>query len=73
MTVTEIDLVGYRPLVHGAARPPAPGFALAGRADANGLLVFRFRSAAPLGVTERELLARRITRVRSEVLALSAR
>jgi mannosyltransferase len=72
LTLTEIDLVGYSPLVRGASRPPVPGFRLVGRVNASGLLVFRFRSATPVGATERQLLARRITRVRSEVLALAA-
>ncbi len=66
--VSEVDLVGYAPLVAGARRPPAPGFALTDRRSVRGLVVLRFEAAQPVLITERALVARRITRVRSEVL-----
>ena len=72
LAVAEIDLVGYRPLRAGAGRPPVAGFALAGRAEVHGLLLYRFTSPRPVAVSERALLAGRITAVRSEVLAAVA-
>ncbi|HEX2015878.1 MAG TPA: glycosyltransferase family 39 protein [Solirubrobacteraceae bacterium] len=66
--VSEVDAVGYRPLVRGAARPPGPAFHLTDRHDVNGLVVLRFRAQRPLMLDQATLLARRITAVRSQVL-----
>ena len=66
--VSEIDLVGYRPLRPGVRRPPAPGFALAERRSIHGLLVYRFVSPQPVALPETVLRAHTITRTRSETL-----
>lgn len=66
--VSEIDLVGYRPLRPGANRPPAPGFRPAGHASVHGLLVYRFVAAHAAALPERLLRAHTITATRSETL-----
>jgi hypothetical protein len=66
--VSEIDLVGYRPLRPGAARPPTPAFRLVGRRSIHGLLVYRFTAAVPQLLSERLLRAHAITAGRNETL-----
>jgi hypothetical protein len=66
--VSEIDETGYRPLRPGAGRPPAPGFRLVQRRDIHGLILYRFRSPAPLAVSEAALRAHVITDAHPEVL-----
>ena len=64
--MSEIDEVGYAPLVPSAGQPPAPGFRLLERIDVNGLIAYRFvsprlrtvseASAAPAGDHARRAL-----------------
>jgi mannosyltransferase len=68
VTVSEIDETGYAPLRTSAGRPPAPGFHLLGRADVDGLIVYRFASAAPRTVSEATLRRHVITLAHPEVL-----
>jgi uncharacterized membrane protein len=67
-TAQELDLVGYAPLVPGAARPPARGFQLVLRRSVHGLLVLRFRAAHAVSFPERWLRAKRLVQTRTEVL-----
>jgi len=69
--VSEVDLVGYRPLRTGTGRAPAPGFRLIAVRSAHGLLVYRFVAAAPVRLPERLLRSRTITATRSETLIAS--
>ncbi len=66
--VSEVDLVGYRPLRPGAGSYVAPGFRLTTIGSAHGLLVYRFVAAAPTRLPERTLRLRTITATRSETL-----
>ncbi len=68
VTVDEIDEVGYAPLRADASSPPAPGFRLRERLDINGLIVYRFVSAAPRVVPESTLRRHVITSAHPEVL-----
>lgn len=68
IAASEVDLVGYRPLVGGATRPPGPEFRLTSRHEVHGLVVLRFNAGRPVALGQARLLARRITRVRSQVL-----
>jgi mannosyltransferase len=68
VTVLEIDEAGYSPLRPSAGRPPAPGFHLLKRLDVNGLIVYRFVSAAPMTVSESTLRRHVITLAHPEVL-----
>jgi mannosyltransferase len=72
VSVSEVDVVGYRPLRPGARRPPTTAFAFAGQRSIHGLLLYRFTAAAPQRLSERSLRARRMTATRSEVLVPSA-
>ncbi len=68
-TVSEIDEVGYSPLVPSAGQPPAPGFRLLERIDVNGLIAYRFVSPRLRTVSEAMLRRQAITREgHSEVL-----
>ncbi len=71
--VSEVDLVGYAPLRHGATRPPARGFHLFRRRSIHGLVVLRFRSARPVSLPAQRLLADRPVNVDTEALAFSWR
>jgi 4-amino-4-deoxy-L-arabinose transferase-like glycosyltransferase len=73
VAVSEIDKVGYAPLRASAEDPPAPGFHLFARADAHGLVAYRFLSPAPREVSEAALRRHTITRTRSEVLVTGMR
>jgi mannosyltransferase len=66
--VSEIDETGYPPLLPGAGEPPAPGFHLVEYKNVNGLILYRFRSAAPRTVSEAALREHVITEARPEVL-----
>jgi mannosyltransferase len=68
VTVSEIDETGYAPLQASAGSPPALGFHLLSRDDVNGLIVYRFRSATPLTVSEATLRRHVITLAHPEVL-----
>jgi mannosyltransferase len=68
VTVSEVDETGYKPLRASAGSPPAPGFHLLGRADVNGLIVYRFVSAIPRTVSEATLRRHVITEAHPEVL-----
>jgi mannosyltransferase len=68
VTVSEIDETGYAPLRASAGSPPAPGFNLLSRDDVNGLIVYRFVSAAPRAVSEATLRRHVITEAHPEVL-----
>ncbi len=69
--VSEIDETGYAPLRASAEAPPAPGFRLLARLDVNGLIVYRFVSAAPRLVSEATLRRHVITPATPEVLVPS--
>jgi hypothetical protein len=62
LLVREIDEVGYAPLTADASAPPAPGFQLQSMRNVNGLVVFRFVSAAPRTVAVSALTGHEITR-----------
>ncbi len=66
--VDEIVETGYEPLRESAGEPPAPGFHLLSRSNIDGLIVFRFRSARPLTVSEAALRRHVITLAHPEVL-----
>jgi mannosyltransferase len=71
--LSEIDEVGYAPLRKGAQLPPAPGFKLTERRDLHGLIVYRFTSSSPVGVSTEVLLRSAITEEsRAEVLLPTA-
>lgn len=72
LNVSEIDKVGYSPLLASAASPPAPGFHLAQRLDFNGELVYRFVSQRPQAVSLSGLKASGMTAGETNVLASSA-
>ncbi|HEY3759992.1 MAG TPA: glycosyltransferase family 39 protein [Solirubrobacteraceae bacterium] len=59
--VREIDETGYAPLARDAGTPPAAGFRLVQRADANGLILYRFASPVPRLVSEVALRTHVIT------------
>ncbi len=66
---SEIDETGYAPLRPGAGQPPAPGFHLVQYRNVHGLILFRFRSAAPRPVSEAALREHVIAEGHPEVLA----
>jgi mannosyltransferase len=66
--VSEIDETGYSPLKASAGSPPAPGFRLESRDDANGLIVYRFVAPTPRAVSEATLRRHVITEAHPEVL-----
>ena len=69
MRVSEIDETGYAPLRASAGEPPAPGFICVARLDIDGLIVYRFRLAAPARAFPRRSLRRHvITLAHPEVL-----
>jgi hypothetical protein len=72
LRLREIDETGYAPLRPGAGEPPASGFRLVGRADVNGLIVYRFRSLVPRTVPEAVLREHVITDAHPEVLVPGA-
>jgi mannosyltransferase len=67
-TVAELAETGFAPLRPSAGRPPAPGFYLRERRDIDGLIVYRFASAAPRPLSGAVLARHVITRARSDVL-----
>jgi hypothetical protein len=69
LTVSEIDKVGYKPLLASAQTPPAAGFRLVQRLDFDGELVYRFRSKRPETVSRRQLQASGMTAGETNVLA----
>jgi hypothetical protein len=68
ITVSEIDEVGYAPLLASAGEPPAPGFRLFDRVDVDGLIAYRFVSSVPRTVSEAALRRHTITLAHPEVL-----
>lgn len=72
LSVSEIDKVGYSPLLSSASTPPAPGFHLAQRLDFNGELVYRFVSRRPRTVSLSGLQASGMTAGETNVLASGA-
>jgi hypothetical protein len=68
LEISEIDKVGYKPLLAGAATPPAPGFRLALVQDFHGELLYRFVSAHPRSVSFSRLQASGITAGETNVL-----
>lgn len=69
MEVKEVDKVGYRPLLAGAATPPAPGFRLIAVRDFHGELLYRFASPRPREISLSRLRAAGITAGETDVLA----
>lgn len=67
--VSEIDVVGYQPLLPSAGSPPAPGFRLVARRDINGLYIYRFLSSRPRIVSAASLRRAGITKGEVDVLA----
>jgi hypothetical protein len=59
--VREIDEIGFFPLRPDASVPPAPGFHLAASLDIHDLIVYRFISSTPRGVSEGTLINHVIT------------
>jgi mannosyltransferase len=59
--VSEIDEVGYAPLLATAEAPPAPGFRLVSHGEVDGLDVYRFRSNKPRIVSADSLRVARVT------------
>lgn len=72
LLVSEIDKVGYKPLLASALTPPAPGFRLVQRLDFNGELVYRFVSAHPQTVSPAQLRRAGMTAGETNVLASAA-
>jgi mannosyltransferase len=72
LTVSEIDEVGYRPLLPSAESPPAPGFRLVSKQDFHGELLYRFLAPRPQAVTLSRLQASGITAAETDVLATAA-
>jgi mannosyltransferase len=70
--VSEIDKVGYKPLLASATTPPAPGFRLLQRLDFNGELVYRFVSTRPQTLSRSALKSAGITAGETNVLASAA-
>lgn len=70
--VSEIDVVGYRPLRPGVSRPPTPAFHLVGQRSLHGLLVYRFLAGSPQLLSEAQLRARRLTAGANETLVSAA-
>ncbi len=68
VSVSEIDETGYAPLRRSAGEPPAPGFRLLERLNVDGLIVYRFVSAAARTVSEQALRRSVITVAHPEVL-----
>jgi len=66
--VTEIDVVGYAPVLAGASNSPAPGFRLAEKRNVHGLIVWRFQAKRPHLLSDRQLRAHRAIATRTEVL-----
>jgi hypothetical protein len=71
--VSEIDLVGYRPLRRSAGRSPASGFTQAARAEVDGLIAYRFTATRPHRVSRSALRAHAITSTRTVALVQRAR
>jgi mannosyltransferase len=69
LSVSEIDKVGYSPLLASASSPPVPGFRLVQRLDFNGELVYRFVSQRPRTVSLSGLQASGMTAGETNVLA----
>jgi hypothetical protein len=59
--VSEVDEVGYAPLLGSAGSPPAPGFHLSERRNIRGLWVYRFTSSEPVTIAELRLREQTIT------------
>jgi hypothetical protein len=72
VAVSEIDKVGYKPLLASALAPPAPGFTLVQQLDFNGELVYRFTSQRPRKVSLASLRAAGMSTGESNVLASGA-
>ncbi|MGA8353039.1 MAG: glycosyltransferase family 39 protein, partial [Solirubrobacteraceae bacterium] len=70
--VSEIDKVGYKPLLASATTPPAPGFRLVQRLDFNGELIYRFVSPSPRTLMRSALTSTGITAGETNVLASAA-
>jgi hypothetical protein len=60
-SVSEVDEIGYAPLLASTGRPPAPGFHLVERRDVDGLWVYRFTSSVPVRIAELRLREQTIT------------
>jgi predicted membrane-bound mannosyltransferase len=73
LAVSEIDKVGYKPLLASAATPPAPGFGLASIDDFHGELLYRFVSARPRPISVARLRAAGVTAGETNVLTSLAR
>lgn len=71
LTVSEIDKVGYRPLLASAEAPPAPGFRLLATRDFHGELLYRFVSPRPQRLSLVRLSRAGITAGETDVLATS--
>ncbi len=69
LAVSEIDKVGYKPLLASALVPPAPGFTLVQRLHFNGELVYRYISPRPQRVSLVTLRAAGMTSGETNVLA----
>jgi 4-amino-4-deoxy-L-arabinose transferase-like glycosyltransferase len=73
VTVSEIDEVGYPPLLASATTPPAPGFRLVSHRDIEGLDVYRFVSSQPRAVSVSKLRVARVTQTKEGVNVLAPR
>jgi hypothetical protein len=74
VAVSEVDEVGYAPLLVSAGRPPAPGFHFLERRNVHGLWVYRFISSVPVRIAELRLREQTITPApHPEVLVPSAK
>ena len=69
--VTEIDEVGYAPLLPTATKPPAPGFRLVSHRDIEGLDVYRFVSSVPRVVSASTLRVARVTQTKEGINVLA--
>lgn len=71
LTLSEIEKVGYKPLLAGASTPPARGFRLMAIRDFHGELLYRFASRRAREVPLSRLRAVGITAGETDVLATS--
>ncbi|MHB1539246.1 MAG: glycosyltransferase family 39 protein [Solirubrobacteraceae bacterium] len=73
VTVSEIDEVGYPPLLPSASSPPAPGFRLVSHREVSGLDVYRFVSSTPRRVSAGTLRVARVVDTKEAVNVLAPR
>lgn len=72
LVVSEIDKVGYMPLLPSASTPPAPGFRLVAKRNFEGQYLYRFLAPRPASLAASVLLRDGITAGETNLLASSS-